>query len=120
MASTVAVSRADCQGQVVALAGQPEDNSHVRLLREAIDESGWKHDAIAAVLGIEAAYLSKMLSGEKAIGLKHLRRLPRDVARCYVKKCGEALGLIVVMPLSGVEAQRAFIAGALGMLGGVQ
>ena len=48
-------------------------------LRAAIDESTWKHAAIAAALEVEPKYFSRMLSGEKPWSLRHLSALPDDV-----------------------------------------
>jgi hypothetical protein len=113
------------QGNSVGLGDANQDNSVAlwhRLLRESIDESGWKHEAVALAIGLSREngkhYLSKMLSEEKPITAKHLAALPYDIKVILARRNAEALGLIVVRPLSGEEAQRAFVAGALGLLAG--
>lgn len=89
-----------------------------RLLREAIDESGWKHDAIACALEVDAPYLSKMLAGDKPITLRHLDALPDDVEAIYSRKYAETLGLIVVAPATGDDAIRNLVSGLIGVLSG--
>lgn len=88
-----------------------------QLLRDAIDESGWKHDAIACALGVDAPYLSKMLAGDKTITLRHLDALPDDVEAIYTRKYAEAMGLIVVAPVQGEAAVRNLVSGLIGVLG---
>lgn len=88
-----------------------------RLLREAIDDSRWKHDAVAAALGVDAPYLSKMLAGEKPITLRHLDALPDDVEATYAKKYAEGFGLIVVAPAASPEcAIQQLVSGLVGVL----
>lgn len=106
----------------IALAGSVEDKSLVlkrRMLREAIDESGWKHDAVALALGVDAPYLSKMLAGEKLITLRHLDALPDDIEAIYARKYAELFGAIVVAPVSGEAAVRNLVSGLCGLLKGV-
>lgn len=96
-----------------------EDNSLVlkrRLLREAIDESGWKHDAVAHALDVDAPYLSKMLAGEKPITLRHLDALPDDIEAIYSRKYAETFGQIVVAPAEGDTAIRNLVSGLIGVL----
>jgi hypothetical protein len=91
------------------------------LLRAAIDESSWrgKSEALALFMGLpDRHYLYKMLSGDKPIGLKHLNALPDDVEAIFARRYAEQFGLIVVAPLTGLEAERAFVAGLMGVLRG--
>ena len=90
----------------VATPAIPEDKS-VALrarVRAAIDESGWKYDAVARAMSatsgrsIDGPYLAKMLSGEKSFPLDLVSALPDDIERIYVRLHGEALGQIVVTP----------------------
>ncbi len=121
MTQKVTRSAASCQDQLVARVIGREDNPVVPeirdLLRAAIDESGWKHDALWDVLGLpDKFYLSKMLSGEKPIGVKHLQALPDDIEAIFAEKYAETFGLIVVRPLGGPEAIKAFVGGLVGVL----
>lgn len=87
------------------------------LLRDAIEESGWKHEAIAAQLDLpNAAYLSRMLSGEKPIGTSHLLALPDDVEAIFARRYAETFGLIVVAPVSADVAMRQLVSGLVGVL----
>jgi len=90
-----------------------------RLLREAIDESGWKHEALAASLELDPAYLSRMLAGDKPITLRHLDALPDDIETIYAAKYATALGNFVAEPAANPEdAMRKLVSGFLGMFGG--
>lgn len=105
--------------KTVAPTREARDNSLVlkqRFLREAIDESGWKHDAVAAAIGVDGPYLSKMLAGEKPITLRHLDGLPGDIEAIYSKKYAEHHGHVIVTPAAGDDAVRLFASGLLGIL----
>jgi hypothetical protein len=90
-----------------------------RLLRDAIDESRWKDSAVAEAIGLKgpagAAYFSKMLSGDKPIGAKHLRALPDEIEAIFVRLWAETFGYVVIAPLRGEDAVRSFAAGLLGL-----
>lgn len=109
---------ADLESTDVALGADREGNRVVLhgVLRLAIDESGWKHDAIACALAVDGPYLSKMLTGEKPIAARHLAALPSDVARIFARRYAEGFGLLVVTPLSGDDAAIALIGGFVGIL----
>ena len=88
------------------LVDTAEDNDLVllrRLLRDAIDESGWKHEAVAAVLHVGGPYLSKMLAGTKPITDRHIRALPREIGVILARRYAEAFGLVVI---TSTEEQR--------------
>lgn len=107
--------------RLAALSEHDEDNSLVRrLLRAAIDETGWKDGAVAECIGLSgesgAAYFSKMLSGEKPIGAKHLRALPDDIEAVFARLYAESFGLIVVAPTHGDDAVKALVSGLFGVL----
>lgn len=119
MGSVAAQSRV-CQGNPVSLISDEQGNdlSLIRdCLRLAIEESRWKHDALATAMALpNAAYLSNMLSGEKPIGAKHLRALPDDVEAIFARRYAESFGLIVVAPLRGDEAVHSLVRGLIGVL----
>src|SRR4051812_15325009 len=77
--------------------GQDKDLVLVRqALRRAIEESGEKKEAVAAAMGLtDAAYLSKLFSGEKPLTVRHLVGLPDPVERIFVRRYAELQGLIV-------------------------
>lgn len=103
-----------------------EDNSLVqllRLLREAIDELHWKHDAVALALGVvkadgtpDSAYFSKMLAGTKPFNLQHLVHLPDDIEARFAKKYTETFGIITVEPVGPEEARRMLAIGLFSHL----
>lgn len=108
------------QANVVSRSVQPEGNelSLIReCLRRAIDQSQWKHDALAVEIGVSnAAYLSNMLSGEKPIQVRHLRALPDDVEALFAKFYAESFGLVVTVPITGRAAIEALVSGLIGVL----
>lgn len=119
MRDSVRSSAAACQGSSDSLTEQSEGKGlSLALLREAIGQSGWKHDALAVQMKLpNAAYLSRMLSGEKPWTLRHIESLPDDIEAIYYRLRGESLGLVVVAPLSGRHAVEALVAGLIGVLG---
>lgn len=90
------------------------------LLRDAIDLSGWKHDAVAAALKVDGPYLSKMLAGDKPITLRHLDALPDDVEAIYSRLYAKAMGSIVVSPCEGEDAVERLVSGLFGLLRGAR
>lgn len=118
--ATVADDAALGQGNVVAREPRRQDNSVVRQwLREAIDESGWKHEALASVMGLpDKFYLSKLLSGEKPLQVWHLTNLPDDIEVGFAKRWIESLGPMVIARLSEAEARQQFAAGFFSLMCG--
>lgn len=121
MRSNVARVDDDCQ---VIPDSQPENaegnelSLMLQFLREAIDESGWKHAALAVQMNLpNAAYLSRMLSGEKPWTLVHLLALPDKIEKRFAKKWYEHRGGVTVPKLRGQRAALMFAAGALGVFG---
>ncbi|HZR25492.1 MAG TPA: hypothetical protein VFA59_17990 [Vicinamibacterales bacterium] len=113
------------KGKVVGrgTAQQDQELSDLRAdLRDAIDESRWKHDALAEAMSlacgnrIDGPYLSKLLSGEKSLSAAHLSALPDDIETIFHRKRAERFGHLVVKPLSGLDAQKAFVAGLIGIM----
>lgn len=91
-----------------------------RLVNEAITESGWKHEAVAAALGTDGPHLSNMLSGNKPLTLLRVTQLPDDIEAIFARKYAEAFGLIVVQPCSGDQAVKNLVSGLFGCLGGIR
>jgi hypothetical protein len=83
-----------------AIGCPTEDNAlsltSLTLVRKAIDDSGEKHMAVAAALGVDPPYLARMLSGEKSFPLQKLDRLPDSVRRIYARLEAEREGWQVV------------------------
>lgn len=97
------VNRLDLRGRhVQTTAGVPL----CVMLREAVEETGWKLDALAQHLDINSAYVSRMLTGEKPISDRHLRMMPPDVREAFARKYAEAHGLAVVQRVDRESAYR--------------
>lgn len=88
------------------------------MLRQAIEDAGWKHEALTTYLQIDKAYLSRLLTGEKPFRPEHLVSLPPDVKARFAHLQAESFGLIVVKPLEGQDAVRALVAGLVGVMKG--
>jgi hypothetical protein len=86
------------------------------MLRRAIYDTGWTHDALAVEMQVDKAYLSRMLSGEKPWTVKHLCNLPDDIEALFEQRRAESFGLIVVAPVDAETARRHLVSGLLGVL----
>lgn len=96
---------ANLAAEMPLLNRNPVADRKLRLVREAIERSGWKFDAVASALGLKAGYdLSKLLSGEKKFTAEHWERLPDDIEKILAKLYAEACGHAVVNPLPAQEA----------------
>lgn len=107
------------QGQ----AGFPdvdETGLELSLLRAALaeDHPAWTHEALVAhgLPVSSAAYVSRMLSGEKAWTLRHTSALPREIRIAYHARALRREGVLVVQPVPGDQATEAFVAGLFGMV----
>lgn len=118
--------KAHATTQLVARQGNPVDPQRARqdktvvlrqLLRAAIEQSRWKHDALWRAMKLpDAAYLSKLLSGEKPLGAHHLADLPDDIEGIFAGLYAETFGQIVVTPASGEQAVKQLVSGLFGVL----
>jgi hypothetical protein len=72
------------------------DLDTLALLRAAIEESRVQQKVVAATLGVDHAYLSRMLTGEKPFPVRSVDRLPVDVRRIYARLLAEHEGWRVV------------------------
>jgi|ERR1043166_1439024 hypothetical protein len=114
------------KGNPDVLPIEREDNDVVlfrSLLRDAIERSGWKHEAVAAAMSeksglrIDGPYLSKLLAGEKTLTARHICSLPDDIEARFEGLRAESFGAIVVTPpASGAEAVHHLVAGLVGLL----
>ena len=92
------------------------------MLRQAIQECGWTHDALAVemrqngCLGVDKSVVTRMLNNERPWKPEHLCALPDDVEIAFATKYAESFGLIVVRPAQGEHAARQFVAGLFGLL----
>lgn len=112
------------KGNPLVSATERQDKALVlrSLMRQAIDESGWKYDAVAAAISaatgrsIDGPYLSKMLAGEKPLSAEVLEGLPDDIEAILARLYAESFGQFVVSPASDDSAVQHFVAGLLGIL----
>ena len=90
----------------------------VRLwLREALDQTDTKHEAVAAEIGVSPPYFSEMLAGTKPIAARHLWALPEAVAAHIARRWAEYHGHIVVVPAHSVDqAVRHLVSGLVALL----
>jgi hypothetical protein len=128
MATTVATPATAAKTHTGVPAAPHQDTSCVlALLRDAMDQTGWTHEALAAHLRdhgfphIDRPYITKMLatgrfSTTKPVSLRHLYALPADLRRTFVALCAERVGLIVAPQLDEASAQRAFAQGLFSLV----
>jgi hypothetical protein len=118
-------SAVECQEQPASLVSAVQgktltpatvvEGRELALLRQAIDESEWTHEALATVLPVpSAAYISRMLSGEKAWTTKHTDALPQDIRSKYRALAADDEGLIVVIPIN--DQQAAIVQAVSGLI----
>jgi hypothetical protein len=62
------------------------------VLRRAVAESGMAQKVVAIEMGVDPAYLSRMLSGEKPCSLDHLSHLPPRPFFLFLKYGLESVG----------------------------
>lgn len=103
-----------------------QDNTVVPLrdlLRSAIGEADWKHDAVAATISartgrsIDGPYLSKMLTGEKPLPSELISALPDEIREALYDAGCRAHGRIVVTPCEDIEqALERFAQGLVGII----
>lgn len=91
-------------------------DSALALLRTAVHDCGWTLDALAAHMHRDKSLVSRVLNGERPMTLSFLVALPNDVEALYESRRAEHFGLIVVAPLHGPDAVKAFVGGLLGVL----
>ncbi|MPZ20114.1 MAG: hypothetical protein GEV06_19685 [Luteitalea sp.] len=88
------------------------------LVRQCVSDLGWTLEALAVAMGKSEdyrAYISRVLNGEKPLGLEFFDALPEDVKAEYHSREATERGRIVVMPSRGDDAVRHFVAGLLGV-----
>jgi len=92
-------------------------------LRQAMTDTGWTVDAVAAELSrvldrtIDRGYCWRLVNNEKPWRQEYTTALPDDLEGRWYAIGAERLGHIVVKPLVGIDAERALIAGFFGVLG---
>lgn len=124
-AATLPLSTFESQGSSVdrdAVTRSTDVDRWLALMNQAIDDSAWarKQDALATFMGIDKAYLSRLRSGDKPWRVEHVVSLPDDIESRFETLRAESFGAIVVQPLTGLDAQKAFVAGLVGLMSAPQ
>lgn len=120
------MSASACQANplVPDRSSEAELTQFLGFLRRAIDEAGWKHEALAAYLqdhgarGMDAPYLAKVLAGTKPLPVRVLVLLPNDVEARLSQYYAEAHGALVVERVTGDRAVQCLASGLFGVLAG--
>lgn len=87
------------------------------LLRQAVADTGWTLDALAADMHIDKAHISRVLNGEKRLTLEFVVALPDDVEALFEKRRAEHFGHIVVTPAATAsDAVQQLVSGLVGVL----
>jgi len=112
-----ASSQAQPCDQLDSIGSRDRDLAELRAwINRAIEEQGWNHEALAAHMHKDRAYISRVLSGEKPLSAAFMRELPDDIELVVAKFYAQAFGLIVVAPLSGPAAIEGLVGGLVGLL----
>lgn len=118
-------ARADAKGNPAVRSDSEKDKSLAlkrELLRAALAEHpAWTHEAIVARMRehevfIDPPYFSKMLTGDKPIGLKHLNALPDEIEASYLRLLAQHFGLLVVERVDDADARLHFATGLFNLL----
>jgi len=91
---------------------------YLGLLRDALTETGWTLDALAAYYDFDRSHAHRLLTGEKPWTVRHLLRLPHDVEARFVRLYAERLGWIVVERVDAATAERQLASGLFNVLAG--
>lgn len=83
------------------------------LFRQALEDTGAKHEHVAACMGLRKSHFSEMVSGERPFTLERLEAAPIEVQQAFARRYCEAMGLRVNTP----DEQTDAIADALTALG---
>lgn len=79
-------------------------------------DTGWTVDALAGHWSVDRAFAWRLVNGEKSWSIGRMLALPDDLESRLEHLRAEYFGLIVVAPLHGIEAQRALVAGLIGLM----
>lgn len=93
-----------------------ERDQWLQHLRQAMNDTGWTIDALAAHWGIHRSHVQRLYDGDKPWSVDRLLSLPDDLEARLEAIRAEYFGLIVVEPLRGLEAQKAIVAGLIGLM----
>lgn len=85
-------------------------------LQQAMRDTGWTVDALAAHWDVDRGFAWRLVNGEKPWSVERVLSLPDDLEQRLEHRRAEGFGLIVVAPLRGLDAQKAFVAGLIGMM----
>lgn len=79
-------------------------------------DTGWTDDSLAAHWHVDRAFVWRLVNGEKPWSVERMLSLPSDLRARLDHLRAEGNGLIVVQPLTGLEAQKALVAGLIGVM----
>jgi hypothetical protein len=88
----------------------------LRHFRQAMEDTGWTIDALAAHWDIHRSHVQRLHDGDKPWSVDRLLSLPDDLEARLEALRAEYFGLIVVEPLRGIAAQKAVVAGLIGLM----
>lgn len=92
------------------------------LVRQAMADTGYTVDALAAALSeelgrpVDKGFLWRMLNGERPMPMVYLVALPADTKVRFAQLSAEACGWTVVRPAASDAAAGLLVAGLLGLL----
>jgi hypothetical protein len=82
----------------------------------AVRDTGWGVESLASHMERDKSYISRVLNGEKPLGLVFLLALPKDVQAKVAESYARHWNFLVVRPVSPELAVQHLVSGLLGML----
>jgi hypothetical protein len=93
-------------------------DNDLALLRRCVHDLGYTLDSLGVEMRLDKSLVSRVLNGERQCTLSFIKALPDDIEALYKSRQTEGFGRIVVEPLTGPDAARAFVSGFFGLIGG--
>jgi hypothetical protein len=85
-------------------------------LGSAMSETGWGVDSLAEYMERDKSYISRVLSGDKPLGLIFILGMPEDMQAKFSELYAKHWGYLVVRPVSPDVAIQHLVSGLIGML----
>lgn len=85
-------------------------------VRQACRDTGWIPEKLAIAMERNKSYISRVLNGEKPLGLPFILSLPDDAQAAFVTLYANHLGLLVAPPVSPDMAVQNLFTGLMGLL----
>jgi hypothetical protein len=87
------------------------------LLRQCVHDTGWTLEALESAMRMNKSLIWRVLNGDRALTLRFLVKLPKDVEALFNQRRAEGSGLLCVAPPENEhQAMRNLMSGIYGVL----